>query len=46
MTGIGISGTSQVTEQDDVGCIDRILASNADDATEKAVLTKLLEEKK
>jgi hypothetical protein len=36
--------TSQVTEQDDVGYINRILAPDADDAIKKAELLKLLEE--
>ena len=37
--------TSMVTEQDDVGYINQILASDADDATKKAELEKLLEAK-
>jgi hypothetical protein len=34
----------KVTEQDDVGYINEILASDADDATKKAEIMKLLEE--
>jgi hypothetical protein len=44
LTDLGID-TSMVTEQDDVGYINQILASDADDATKKAELIKLLEEK-
>ena len=44
LTDLGID-TSLVTEQDDVGYINQILASDADDATKKAELMKLLEEK-
>ena len=44
LTDLGID-TSQVTEQDDVGYINQILASDADDATKKAEIMKLLEEK-
>ena len=43
LTDLGID-TSMVTEQDDVGYINQILASDADDATKKAELIKLLEE--
>jgi hypothetical protein len=43
LTELGID-TSQVTEQDDVGYINQILASDADDATKKAELEKLLAE--
>ena len=44
LTDLGID-TSLVTEQDDVGYINQILASDADDATKKAEIMKLLEEK-
>ena len=44
LTDLGID-TSQVTEQDDVGYINQILASDADAATKKAEIMKLLEEK-
>ena len=44
LTELGID-TAQVTEQDDIGYINQILASDADDATKKAEITKLLEEK-
>ena len=44
LSDLGID-TSQVTQQDDVGYIDRILASDADDATKKAEILKLLEKK-
>ena len=44
LTDLGID-TSQVKDQDDVGYINQILASDADDATKKAELIKLLEEK-
>ena len=44
LSDLGID-TSQVTEQEDVGYINQILASDADDATKKAELLKLLEEK-
>jgi hypothetical protein len=43
LADLGID-TSQVTEEDDVGYINQILASDADDATKKAELIKLLEE--
>jgi hypothetical protein len=43
LTELGID-TSQVTEQDDVGYINQILASDADAATKKAEILKLLEE--
>ena len=43
LTDLGID-TSMVTEQDDVGYINQILASDADDATKKAALIKRLEE--
>jgi len=44
LTELGIN-TSQVTEQEDVGYINQILASDADDATKKAEIEKLLAEK-
>ena len=44
LTELGID-TAQVTEQDDVGYINQILASDADAATKKAEIMKLLEEK-
>ena len=44
LTDFGID-TSHVAKQDDVGYINQILASDADDATKKAELMKLLEEK-
>jgi hypothetical protein len=44
LTDLGID-TAQVTEQDDIGYINQILASNADDATKKAEIEKLLAEK-
>ncbi|HRW15265.1 MAG: hypothetical protein KDJ78_15480 [Rhodobacteraceae bacterium] len=44
LTALGID-TSLVTDQDDVGYINQILASDADDATKKAEIMKLLEEK-
>jgi len=44
LTELGID-TSLVTEQDDVGYINQILASNADAATKKAEIMKLIEEK-
>ena len=44
LTELGIN-TSLVTEQDDVGYINQILASDADAATKKAEIMKLLEEK-
>ena len=44
LTDLGID-TSQVTQQDDVGYINQILASDADDATKKAEIMKLLEKK-
>ena len=44
LSDLGIN-TSQVTDQEDVGYINQILASNADDATKKAQIMKLLEEK-
>ena len=43
LSDLGID-TSQVTDQEDVGYINQILASNADDATKKAQIMKLLEE--
>jgi hypothetical protein len=43
LSDLGID-TSQVTDQDDVGYINQILASDADDATKKAEIMKLLEE--
>jgi len=44
LTELGIN-TSQVTEQEDVGYINQSLASDADDATKKAEIEKLLAEK-
>jgi hypothetical protein len=43
LTDLGID-TSQVKDQDDVGYINQILASDADAATKKAEILKLLEE--
>jgi hypothetical protein len=43
LTGLGID-TSAVVQEDDVGYINQILASDADDATKKAEIIKLLEE--
>ena len=43
LTDLGID-TSQVTEQDDVGYINQILASDADAATKKAEIMKLIED--
>jgi len=43
LTALGID-TSQVTEEDDVGYINQILASDSDDATKKAEIQKLLDE--
>jgi hypothetical protein len=44
LTALGID-TSLVVDQDDVGYINQILASDADDATKKAEIMKLLEDK-
>ena len=44
LTALGID-TSLVVDDDDVGYINQILASDADDATKKAEIMKLLEEK-
>jgi hypothetical protein len=43
LTDLGID-TSQVKDQEDVGYINQILASDADDATKKAEIMKLLED--
>lgn len=43
LTDLGID-TSQVKDQEDVGYINQILASDADAATKKAEIEKLLEE--
>ena len=43
LSDLGID-TSQVVQEDDVGYINQILASDADDATKKAEIVKLLEE--
>ena len=43
LTDFGID-TSHVAEQDDVGYINQILASDADDVTKKAEIEKLLDE--
>ena len=43
LTDLGID-TAAVVEEDDVGYINQILASDADDATKKAEIMKLLEE--
>jgi hypothetical protein len=43
LTALGID-TSLVTQDDDVGYMNQILASDADDATKKAEIMKLLEE--
>ena len=42
LTDLGID-TSAVVEEDDVGYINQILASESDDATKKAEIMKLLE---
>ena len=42
LTDLGID-TSQVTEEDDVGYINQILASESDDATKKAEIMEQLE---
>jgi len=44
LTDLGID-TSQVKQQDDIGYINQILASDADAATKKAEILKLLEAK-
>jgi hypothetical protein len=44
LTRLGVD-TALVTDQEDVGYINQILASNADDATKKAEIMKLIEEK-
>ena len=43
LTDLGID-TAAVVQEDDVGYINQILASEADDATKKAEIMKLLEE--
>jgi hypothetical protein len=43
LTALGID-TSQVADEDDVGHINQILASDADDATKKAEIEALLAE--
>lgn len=43
LTALGID-TSQVVDEDDVGHINQILASDADDATKKAEIEALLAE--
>jgi hypothetical protein len=43
LTDLGID-TAAVVQEDDVGFINQILASDADDATKKAEIMKLLEE--
>ena len=43
LAALGID-TSLVVQEDDVGYINQILASGADDATKKAEIMKLLEE--
>jgi hypothetical protein len=43
LTDLGID-TATVVQEDDVGYINQILASDADDATKKAEIMKLLEE--
>ncbi len=43
LTDLGID-TAAVVQEDDVGYINQILASDADDATKKAEIMKLLEE--
>ena len=43
LTDLGVD-TSAVVQEDDVGYINQILASEADDATMKAKIMKLLEE--
>jgi hypothetical protein len=42
LTALGID-TSLVTQEDDIGYINQILASDADDATKKAEIMKLIE---
>ena len=44
LSALGID-TSQIVQEDDVGYINQILASDADDATKKAQIEKLIEEK-
>ena len=44
LTALGIN-TSQIVQQDDVGYINQILASDADDATKKAEIEKLIADK-
>lgn len=44
LTRLGVD-TALVVDQEDVGYINQILASNADDATKKAEIMKLVEEK-
>ena len=43
LTDLGVD-TAAVVQEDDVGYINQILASDADDATKKAEIMKLLEE--
>jgi hypothetical protein len=43
LTALGID-TSMVTDEEDIGFINQILASDADDATKKAEIMKLIEE--
>lgn len=43
LTDLGID-TSLVVQEDDVGYINQVLASDADDATKKAEIMKLIEE--
>ena len=43
LTALGID-TSQIVQQDDIGYINQILASNADDASKKAQIEKLIAE--
>jgi hypothetical protein len=43
LSDLGID-TAAVVQEDDVGYINQILASDADDATKKAEIMKLLEE--
>ena len=44
LTALGID-TSQIVQEDDVGYINQILASDADDATKKAQIEALIAKK-
>ena len=43
LTALGID-TSQIVQEEDIGYINQILASDADDATKKADIEKLIQE--